>query len=98
MVILTKNTNLKERVEKQKKKIIKREVREYKRKIIKEFKQVIKNGKPSISVKISSSVIDYDKYVAESLLEYFLKNDKYKNIQFELIELYNYYLELKIKE
>lgn len=98
MFILTKNTNLKERVEKQKKKIIKREVREYKRKIIKEFKQVIKNGKPSISVKISSSVIDYDKYVAESLLEYFLKNDKYKNIQFELIELYNYYLELKIKE
>lgn len=98
MFILTKNTNLKEKLDKGKKKIINYEVRKYKRLIIKKFKNAINNGNPSISVKISSSVIDYDKYVAESLLEYFLKNDKYKNIQFELIELYNYYLELKIKE
>lgn len=98
MFILTKNTNLKERVEKQKKKIIKRDVMEYKRKIIKEFKRAIKNGETKISVKISKRDVKFDEDVANALLDYFLKNDKYKDIEVKLTQLYNYHLELKIKE
>lgn len=92
--------NLKEKAEKEKMKFIRKEARYFKKVALKELKRCIKNGKTETSIKIMArtKTDDYNNDIARYLRSEFIKDDRYKEIDFIIDSPFSIFLRMRIKE